>query len=62
MRKYRKGTAWDCNGPTGAGQKLLDLLVLWHVLYGSIDFLSDGFHCTLPFQITVSSIQQPVCG
>lgn len=52
---------WDYKGPTGAGEELLDLLVLWHVLDGSVDLLSDNFYCTLPFQITVSSIQQPVC-
>lgn len=47
---------------TGAGEKLLDLLVLRHVLDGSVDLLSDSFYFTLPFQITVTSIQQPVYG
>jgi len=49
-------------GPTGAGEKLLDLLVLWHILDGNIDLLPDLFHCILPFQVTVTSVQQPVCG
>lgn len=49
-------------GPTGAGEELLDLLVLGHVLDGSIDLLSDPFDGALPFDITVSAVQQPVCG
>lgn len=61
-KHWFNGLIWGYKRPTGAGEKLLDLLVLWHVLDGSVDLLPDNFYCTLPFQITVTSIQQPVCG
>lgn len=51
----------DHEEPTGAGEKLLDLLVFWHVLNGRVDLLSDCFYGTLPFYVTMTSIQQPVC-
>lgn len=51
----------DHEEPTGAGEKLLDLLVFWHVLNGRVDLLSDRLYGTLPFYVTVTSIQQPVC-
>lgn len=53
---------WGSKGPTRAGEELLDLLVLRHVLDGGVDLLSDLFDRALPFQITVTPIQQPVCG
>lgn len=52
---------WDGKDPTGARQELLDLFVLRHVLDGSVDLLSDLFNGILPFHVTVTSIQEPVC-
>lgn len=51
----------DCKDPTGAREELLDLFILWHVLDSNVDLLSDIFNCILPFQITVTAIQEPVC-
>lgn len=55
---FKKGA---CKAPTRAREELRDLFILWHVLDGSIDLLSDIFNCILPFQVTVTSIHQPVC-
>lgn len=35
--------------PTGAREELLDLFILWHVLNGNVDLLSDIFNYILPF-------------
>ena len=45
---------------TGSREQLGNLFALWHVLDGSIDLLSDGQHLTLPFQVAVPSVHQPV--
>lgn len=45
---------------TGSREQLGDLFALWHVLDGSVDLLSDGQHLTLPFQVAVPSVHQPV--
>lgn len=47
---------------TGPREQLGDLLAFRHVLDGSVDLLSDGQHQTLPFQVAVPSVHQPVCG
>lgn len=45
---------------TWAGEQLFDLLIFWHILNGSIDFLSNGHNCALPFQCAVPPVHQPV--
>lgn len=45
---------------TGPREQLGNLLAFRHVLDGGIDLLSDGQHQTLPFQVAVPSVHQPV--